>query len=60
MFVGGVTFLFASFAAISQSNGKKVLAYSVSNLGLIVCCAGIGTFESRVDGDHAGHFPRCS
>lgn len=47
MFVGGVTFLFASFAAISQSNGKKVLAYStISNLGLIVCCAGIGTFEA--------------
>lgn len=47
MFAGGMTFLFASFAAISQSNGKKVLAYStISNLGLIVCCAGIGTFES--------------
>ena len=47
MFVGGMTFLFASFAAISQSNAKKVLAYStVSNLGLIVCCAGIGTFEA--------------
>ncbi|MCH3972586.1 MAG: NADH-quinone oxidoreductase subunit L [Oscillospiraceae bacterium] len=47
MFVGGMTFLFASFAAISQSNGKKVLAYStISNLGLIVCCAGIGTFEA--------------
>ncbi|MCQ5131468.1 NADH-quinone oxidoreductase subunit L [Butyricicoccus faecihominis] len=47
MMTGGVTFLFASFAAISQSNGKKVLAYStISNLGLIVCCAGIGTFEA--------------
>lgn len=47
MIVGGVTFLFAAFAAISQSNGKKVLAYStVSNLGLIVICAGIGTYES--------------
>ena len=46
-FVGGVTFLFASFAAISQSDGKKVLAYStISNLGLIVCCAGIGTYAS--------------
>ncbi len=48
MFAGSFTFLFASFAAISQSNGKKVLAYStISNLGLIVCCAGIGTFESE-------------
>lgn len=47
MLVGGVTFLFASFAAIAQSNGKKVMAYStISNLGLIVCCAGIGTFEA--------------
>lgn len=47
MFVGGITFLFASFAAISQSNGKRVLAYStISNLGLIVCCAGIGTYEA--------------
>jgi ech hydrogenase subunit A len=31
----------ASFAAISQSNAKRVLAYStVANLGLIVACAG--------------------
>lgn len=46
-FVGGVTFLFASFAAISQFDGKKVLAYStISNLGLIVCCAGIGSYAS--------------
>ena len=42
--VGGVTFLLASFAAISQSNAKKVLAYStIANLGLIVTCGGIGT-----------------
>lgn len=47
MMTGCITFLFASFAAISQSNGKKVLAYStISNLGLIVCCAGIGTYEA--------------
>ncbi len=47
MFVGAVTFLFASFAAIGQSNAKKVLAYStISNLGLIVGCAGIGTVEA--------------
>lgn len=37
MLVGGITFFFASCAAISQSDGKKVLAYStISNLGLIV------------------------
>ena len=42
--VGGVTFLLAAFIAISQSNAKKVLAYStVSNLGLIITCAGVGT-----------------
>jgi len=44
MFVGGITFLMASFNAISQSNAKKVLAYStIANLGLIVACAGVGT-----------------
>jgi ech hydrogenase subunit A len=43
--VGGVTFLLASGIAISQSNGKKVLAYStIANLGLITACAGIGTY----------------
>lgn len=47
MTVGGLTFLLASMAAISQSNGKRVLAYStISNLGLIVACAGIGTPEA--------------
>ena len=45
--VGGITFLLASFAAIAQSNGKKVLAYStVANLGLIVACGGVGTAEA--------------
>lgn len=44
MLVGGVTFLFCSFMAISQSNAKRVLAYStIANLGLITTCAGIGT-----------------
>ena len=44
--VGGVTFLLASLAAVTQSNAKRVLAYStVANLGLIVACAGIGTPE---------------
>lgn len=47
MMVGGITFLLASFAAISQSNAKRVLAYStVANLGLIVLCGGIGTPEA--------------
>ncbi|MDP4180371.1 MAG: NADH-quinone oxidoreductase subunit L [Bacillota bacterium] len=41
--VGGFTFLAGSAIAISQSNGKRVLAYStIANLGLIVCCAGLG------------------
>ena len=44
MLVGGVTFLFCALAAISQSNAKRVLAYStISNLGLITACAGVGT-----------------
>ena len=45
--VGGVTFLACSFMAISQSDAKKVLAYStLANLGLIVICASVGTEES--------------
>ncbi|MGV8075594.1 MAG: NADH-quinone oxidoreductase subunit L, partial [Syntrophobacteraceae bacterium] len=43
---GAFTFLAAAALAIGQSNGKKVLAYStISNLGLIVSCAG---FDSAV------------
>lgn len=42
--VGGVTFLACSLMAISQSDAKKILAYStLANLGLIVICASIGT-----------------
>ncbi len=41
--VGGFTFFAASLLAISQSDGKKVLAYStISNLGLITACSGVG------------------
>lgn len=45
--VGGLTFLLGSIIAISQSDAKRVLAYStVANLGLIVLCAGIGNYEA--------------
>ena len=45
--VGGFTFLIASMLAITVSDGKKVLAYStISNLGLITACAGVGTKET--------------
>lgn len=45
--VGGITFLLCSLMAISQSNGKRVLAYStIANLGLITACAGVGTAEA--------------
>lgn len=45
--IGGFTFLSASLLAIAQSDGKKVLAYStISNLGLITACAGVGTDEA--------------
>lgn len=44
--VGGMTFLLASAMAISQNNAKRVLAYStIANLGLIVACAGVGTYN---------------
>jgi len=45
--VGAVTFIAAAALAVSQSDSKKILAYStISNLGLIVACAGIDTGES--------------
>ena len=45
--VGGITFFATAILAVSQSDSKKVLAYStISNLGLIVACAGINTAES--------------
>jgi ech hydrogenase subunit A len=45
-FIGILTFIAGSFAAISRRNAKRVLALStVSNLGLIVTCAGIGTYQ---------------
>jgi len=43
--VGALTFVLASAIAISQSNAKRVLAYStIANLGLIAACAGVGTY----------------
>lgn len=45
--IGGFTFFVASIRAIIHSDGKKILAYStVSNLGLIVACAGVGSDET--------------
>lgn len=45
--IGGLTFLAMSMLAITVSDGKKVLAYStLSNLGLITACAGIGKEET--------------
>ena len=44
---GAFTFLAASALAISQTTGKRVLAYStIANLGLIIACAGINTPQS--------------
>ncbi len=46
-FIGGFTFFVASLIAIAQSDGKKVLAFStISNLGLMVACAGVGESET--------------
>ncbi|MGE4504662.1 MAG: proton-conducting transporter membrane subunit, partial [Desulfovibrionaceae bacterium] len=42
--LGGFGFLSGALLAMGRSDGKEVLAYStISNLGLIVACAGIGT-----------------
>jgi ech hydrogenase subunit A len=45
--VGAITFLMTSIIAVTQNNAKRVLAYStIANLGLIVACAGIGTYAT--------------
>jgi ech hydrogenase subunit A len=45
--IGAVTFLAGSFMAVSQNDAKKILAYStIANLGLIIVCAGVGTYEA--------------
>ncbi|MBQ9022592.1 MAG: NADH-quinone oxidoreductase subunit L [Eubacterium sp.] len=45
--IGGFTFFTASVMAISQTDAKKVLALStISNLGLMVACAGVGQPEA--------------
>jgi ech hydrogenase subunit A len=45
--VGAITFVVGSMAAITSSEAKRVLAWStVANLGLIVLCGGIGTYEA--------------
>lgn len=42
--VGLTTFVFVSMVAMTEENAKRVLAYStIANLGLVVCCAGLGT-----------------
>ena len=45
--VGGFTFFAASVMAIAQTDAKKVLAFStISNLGLMVACCGVGVTET--------------
>ncbi|MDR0983810.1 MAG: NADH-quinone oxidoreductase subunit L [Ruminococcus sp.] len=45
--IAGLTFLVTSIIAITQFDGKRILAYStVANLGLMLACASIGTPES--------------
>ncbi|GHU88346.1 hypothetical protein FACS1894202_04260 [Clostridia bacterium] len=45
--IGGLTFFVTAIIAVSQSDAKRVLAYStISNLGLIVACAGLNSPEA--------------
>nr|WP_027871857.1 proton-conducting transporter membrane subunit [[Eubacterium] cellulosolvens] len=45
--IGGFTFFLASIMAIAQTDAKKVLAFStISNLGLMVACTGVGRPET--------------
>jgi ech hydrogenase subunit A len=49
--LGVVTFAAASLLAATQSNAKRLLAYStISNLGLVVMCVGINTSAALVAG----------
>ena len=49
--LGVLTFLVASVLAATQSNAKRLLAYStISNLGLVVMCVGINTSASLAAG----------
>ncbi|HMK45011.1 MAG TPA: proton-conducting transporter membrane subunit [Methanocella sp.] len=42
--VGGFSFMFCALLAVSQTDSKRILAYStISYLGLIALCAGINT-----------------
>ncbi len=44
---GAFTFVAACMIAVSQSNAKKILAYStIANLGLMIACVGINTAAS--------------
>ncbi|HEX8938786.1 MAG TPA: proton-conducting transporter membrane subunit [Candidatus Limnocylindrales bacterium] len=46
-FVGLLTFLAVSFAAVTERNTKTVLAYStIASLGLVTGCAGVGVPET--------------
>ncbi|MDW5564220.1 MAG: proton-conducting transporter membrane subunit [Methanomassiliicoccus sp.] len=48
---GATTFLVTAVLAITQSNAKRVLAYStIGNLGLIVACVGLDTSMALVAG----------
>jgi ech hydrogenase subunit A len=48
---GAFTFCVTAALAVGQSNGKKILAYStISNLGLIIACAGLSTALSLTAG----------
>ncbi len=45
--IGGFSFISCAALAAGQSNSKKILAYStISNLGLIIACAGINTVDA--------------
>ena len=47
--IGGVTALFASIAALNQTDLKRVLAYStISQLGLMFLACGIGAFYAAM------------
>ncbi len=48
---GAFTFVATAALAVSQSNAKKILAYStISNLGLMIACAGLGTPQAITAG----------
>ena len=47
LIIGGLTFFICSALAVSETNSERILVYStISNMGLVTACCGVGTPEA--------------